>query len=59
MFYLLYRAIGLQALVGNVGGYIGLCLGYNFLQLPGLLMAIIKRLKLYRTGNEKKPENDK
>ena len=57
--YLLYRAIGLQALVGNVGGYIGLCLGYNFLQIPGLLMAIINQLKLYRTGKEKNPENNR
>ena len=54
-----YRAIGVQASVGNVGGYIGLCLGYNFLQLPGLLMTIINKLKLYRTGKERKPENDR
>ena len=41
------RAIGLQALVGNVGGYIGLFLGYSFLQIPDTILYIVSRLKKY------------
>ena len=34
-------------MVGNVGGYIGLCLGYSFLQIPDLILWIIQKLKKY------------
>ena len=45
--YLIYRAIDAQALVGNIGGYIGLCLGYSFLQIPALILFIMRKLKKY------------
>ena len=31
------RAIDMNGLIGNIGGYIGLCLGYSILQLPELI----------------------
>ena len=34
------RAIDWQALIGNVGGYVGVCLGYTLLHVPMLLANI-------------------
>ena len=42
-----YRAIDVQALVGNAGGYIGLLLGYSVLQIPEFFLLILKNLKRY------------
>ena len=42
-----FRAIDIQALIGNVGGYIGLCLGYTILQLPEYLMNSFRAIKRY------------
>ena len=39
------RAIDVQALVGHIGGYIGLCLGYSFLQIPNFVRKIIHQMK--------------
>ena len=39
------RAIDVNALIGNIGGYIGLCLGYNILQVPALLSIILRTFK--------------
>ena len=39
------RAIDIQGLVGNVGGYIGLFLGYSFLQIPDFIILIVLRAK--------------
>ena len=39
------RAIDIQGLVGNVGGYIGLFLGYSFLQIPDVILFIVLRAK--------------
>ena len=36
-----------QTLVGNSGGYIGLCLGYSLLQIPNLILFVMKKLKKY------------
>ncbi len=44
---LVFRAIDVQALVGNVGGYIGLCLGYNFLQIPGLVLVMFRKWRAF------------
>ena len=33
-----FRAIDIQGLIGNVGGYIGLLLGYSFLQIPDFII---------------------
>ena len=39
------RAIDFQALVGNIGGYIGLLLGYSLLQIPDLITWIVFKSK--------------
>ena len=43
--WLCFREIDMQALIGNVGGYIGLCLGYTILQIPEYLQAVFHRYK--------------
>lgn len=43
----LRRSIDGHSLVGNIGGYIGLCLGYNLLQAPALLVVVLRILKEY------------
>ena len=40
------RSFDVETMIGNGGGYIGLCLGYSFLQLPGILHDLWKKLKL-------------
>ena len=42
-----YRAFDVQALVGNISGYIGLCLGYSLLQIPQLVIMIFFKAKRY------------
>ena len=40
------RAIDMNGLIGNIGGYIGLCLGYSILQIPefvSMMSAVFKR----------------
>ena len=37
----------MQALVGNISGYMGLCLGYSLLQIPELIVLIFHKLKGY------------
>ena len=39
------RKYSVQSLVGNLGGYIGLCLGYALLNLPAVIMGIWKQMK--------------
>ena len=43
--FLCFRAIDIQGLIGNVGGYIGLFLGYSFLQIPDFIILIVLRAK--------------
>ena len=43
----IYRSIDSHTLIGNIGGYIGLCLGYNFLQVPALIAIVLKAFKGY------------
>ena len=43
--FLCFRAIDIQGLIGNVGGYIGLFLGYSFLQIPDFIIFIGLRAK--------------
>ena len=38
--FIIYRAIDLNALIGTIGGYIGLFLGYSFLQIPQAILGI-------------------
>ena len=41
----LIQEYSIQTLIGNAGGYIGICVGYSFLQLPYLLRAIWIKIK--------------
>ena len=38
------RAIDINSLIGNIGGYIGLCLGYSLLQIPLFIKKMITKL---------------
>ena len=42
---LLVRDFNMQSLIGNAGGYIGICVGYSILQFPYLLTAIYEKIK--------------
>ena len=53
----IYRAIDIQNLVGNVGGYIGLCLGYSMLQIPDLVLLIATSIKRSFGKIQKKQQN--
>ena len=53
------RAIDIQGLVGNVGGYIGLFLGYNFLQIPNLIILIVLRAKSWLEQIKKDRDQNK
>ena len=41
------RKIDIQGLIGYIGGYIGLCLGYSFLQIPDFIQYVMEHLKRY------------
>ena len=45
--FLFYRAIDINALIGTIGGYIGLFLGYSLLQFPNLVIIFAKKIKEY------------
>ena len=49
------RAIDINGLIGNIGGYIGLCLGYSILQIPEFVTLMVlkwrNRLSVYRMKN--------
>ena len=53
----MHRAINEQTLVGNIGGYLGLFLGYSILQLPNMIqilsMVIIDRYRQFKSGNRR------
>ena len=34
-----------QGLIGNIGGYIGLCLGYSILQIPDFIQLLSSKFK--------------
>ena len=42
---IIFRAIDINGLIGNIGGYIGLCLGYSILQIPEFFTLLITNLK--------------
>ena len=43
--FISYRAIDVQALVGIIGGYIGLFLGYSAMQIPFAIILVIEKMK--------------
>lgn len=52
------KAFGIESLVGNVGGYIGLFLGLSIIQLPTFFAVMAKKLDDFgksAKGNPKKP----
>ena len=51
--YLIHRAIDINGLIGNIGGYIGLCLGYSLLQIPNFIMRLT--LKCKKCGSKRQP----
>ena len=42
--FLHHRAIDIQALIGTVGGYIGLFLGYSLMQAPIMITKLFKQM---------------
>ena len=42
-----FRAIGIEQLIGSVGGYIGLCMGYSIVQIPEIIINVAIYLKKY------------
>ena len=54
------KAFGIESLVGNVGGYIGLFLGLSIIQLPTFLAFMAKKIEVFRKsakGSSKEPRN--
>ena len=49
MYYTFFRAIDTQGLIGNIGGYIGLVLGYSLLQIPDFIIFIVRRTNGWRS----------
>ena len=48
LFHLIKRAIDINSLIGNIGGYVGLLLGMSILQIPTLLGQLFRNLmKVY------------
>ena len=39
------REVNMQSLIGNAGGFVGICVGYSILQFPNLLLMIYGKLK--------------
>ena len=44
-FSYIYRAIDIQALIGTIGGYIGLFLGYSVLQIPNAIIFLVRKIR--------------
>ena len=51
IFYYACRAIDINGLIGIVGGYVGLFLGYSILQFPGSIAQLFPKLEKCRTRN--------
>ena len=54
MYYTFFRAIDTQGLIGNIGGYIGLVLGYSLLQIPDFIIFIVRRTDGWRSEISKR-----
>lgn len=46
------KSVDIQSLIGNIGGYIGLFLGYALIQLPEALLSIYMQLKKHFDNND-------
>ena len=61
-FLFIYRSINWLSLVGNIGGFIGICLGYCLLQLPDFICKIARpAVKHFKSEKEigKKTKKEK
>ena len=47
IWYIFSQVYGQPYASCKIGGYIGLCLGYNLLQVPALITTVFKKLKVY------------
>ena len=57
-FILIYRALDINSLVGNIGGYVGLFLGISILQAPDLLLNLFRFVsKSYKTSRRQRFNN--
>ena len=52
------KAIGVQDLIGNCGGYLGLFLGYALMQLPELLSLAVSKFRKVVGEERKQPINN-
>ena len=55
MYNFLFRAIDINGLIGNIGGYIGLCLRYSILQIPefiSILFVYMRKKFPYLSSND-------
>ena len=52
----MFRAIDINALIGTIGGYIGLFLGYSILQFPDFVFQVITRYSNNKTKIQKTQE---
>ena len=41
------RSIDAHSLVGNIGGYVGLLLGFSIVQIPDFLCQVFKKVQIY------------
>ena len=46
--------MNIEALIGNILGYVGLCLGFDLLKVPTFLQNQLKKLKNYVKSMSKK-----
>ena len=52
------REISMQSLIGNAGGYIGICVGYSILQFPALVIMIYSKIKSFTFFTQKSSSYD-
>ena len=46
------REFGVQSLVGNIGGYIGIFIGYALMNVPELIASLFNRIRFFRKNNK-------
>lgn len=52
------REFGAQSLIGNIGGYIGIFIGYALMNVPDLIASIFNRIRRFFRKRNKKYNND-
>ena len=57
--FLLSRAIDFNTLIGNIGGYIGLFLGYSILQIPDFIVRLVSKYRKHRNCKKIEPSPNK